>query len=168
MDFDNLIDRWLCFNENKYAYAFLDEEFNKDEFTQLIKETLFAIRDYRSQLFDLNNSGGTIKIFDFSQLLVEMAKYSVDVSNDESEDYIFSASQAIVRLLLDYANFPCKVIPTDETGVLYGSNEDCEVYCPNVEDMNNDFWTQNFKYDPNTGDMSMFIELVKKSHDLPF
>lgn len=172
MDYFKLIDKWMDYNELKSSYVFASESFDKKEFVLLVKETSLAIRGFRTMIFDFDNNVQAIKntIFDFSQVIAELAKYSTDFcADDESDDYIFSASQMVVRLLLLYATSPCKVIPTDETGVLYGNNEDCGIFCPSVADKNSAYWTQTFEYDPETGDLSKLIELVKTEREVrPF
>ncbi len=166
-DFDTLIDKWDELNALKDAYIFGDELFDKELFTQVVKESFSAIRLFRSICRDFKNHIEEIddNLLSFSNLLVYLANYSAEIyARDESEQYIFSASQAIVRLLLQYATCPCQVEPTEDTGELFGTFEDCGLYCSGKEyNSDDEFWMQQFKYDTNTGDMSQIIELAKRS-----
>ena len=168
LGFFDLAEKLVELNELKNAYVFADEPFDKENFTQLVKESFQAIRQLKNFNWDFKNHASDIKnnLFDFAELLVQLAKYGAELYiGDESEDFIFSASQAVVRLLIGYATTACHVSPTDDTGELYGSNEDCEIYAPSEEAFYSDYWSQNFKYDTNTGDMSEFIELVKRAKE---
>lgn len=164
MDYFNLIERWVELNECKRSIVFGAKPFDQKEFVLLVKETSLAVRDFRSMTFDFDNNVRAIRnrLFDFSQVIAELAKYTADCLIG-SDDYAFFASQAVARLLLIYATTPCKVMPTDETGVLYGNNEDCGLFCPSAEDMNSEYWTQTFEYDPENGDLTKFIELAEAS-----
>lgn len=166
LDFYELADSWTEFNDCKSAYNFAEEEFDKANFTQLVKQTFKAIKQFKNSYMDIENHIDDIKNKwdSFSDLLIKLAIYSAETdSMDESEHFIFSASQAIVRLLLGYATASYKIAPTDETGELFGTCDDCGLFCPCEEDVYSEYWMQNFKYDTNSGDMSEMIDLAEHS-----
>lgn len=161
----DLVRQWRELNQNKSSYAFADEPFDKENFVQLVKESMQEILKYRKMALNFDDHVKELKkiTWDYNMLLVEIAIYSAETMADESEEYIFTASQVITRLLLENVTYRCRVTPLDNTGVLCGSFEECGLYCPSEEDLNSEFWSQSFKYDPNEGDMSLFIELAKRS-----
>ena len=162
-----LVLKWEDFNERKYDFQ--SGTFDKDEFTSLIKDTIFAIRNFRMKAFDLDAEYIMPQIWNFNRLLVEITIYCNPLDCDEKDDEIFAASQAIARLLRSYASCPVKVFPTDESGLLFGDCDECGVSCAYIYDRNPEYWSQTFEYDPISGDMSEFIELIRRSEDeLPF
>ena len=166
LDFYELSDKWMELNDCKNAYAFAEEAFDKEHFTQTVKETFQAIKQFKHSYMNIENHIDDIKNNwdSFSDLLIKLALYSADTAlMDESEHCIFSASQAIVRLLLGYATTTYKVVPTDDTGELFGTCDDCGLFCPCEEDVYSEYWMQNFKYDTNSGDMSEIINLAERS-----
>lgn len=172
--FLHLRNRWYALNETKNSCAFGEEDFDRDRFAGLVRDTFQAIRDFKQRLLgeDLSLPSydpiGADKnvtpedMIEYGSLLAEIGKYSAEMAIDESEDRIFTASQAVTRLLLGYAFFDCGVTPTDDTGVLIGTFGDCEVYPVDEEDREN-LEDRNFHYDTNTGDLSEMIELAKLS-----
>ncbi len=166
LDLYDLTDEWMEFNDCKTAYSFAEEEFDKVNFTQLVKQTFQAIKQIKNNFMNIENHIADIKNdwSSFSNLLINLALYSADTSSmDESEDCIFSASQAIVRLLLGYATTPFNISPTDDTGELFGTCEDCGLFCPCEEEVDSEYWMQNFTYDVNSGDMTEIINLAERS-----
>lgn len=161
--FDDLIEKWITLLDSKNDYVFAEEPFDKEYFTQTVKETFQAIRQFKNYCISIEKCAKEIddNLYGFSYALAKIAEYSAEVyCGDESEQFIFSASQAISRLLIDYATTFARIIPTDETGVLYGSCEDCLGFYRTDDD----YWFQDFSYDTNTGDMSQIIELVKRAN----
>lgn len=171
LDFNDcldLYDRWVELNEAKNAYQFAKESFDQTQFTQLVKDTFQYISQFKSDYWDFSNHISEIEggLFNFADILVELANYVGGCSScDESDQFVFTASQSIVRLLLNWARSSCREMPTDETGILYGDNELCGIYPRSIEDCNSKYWMQVFEYDTNVGDMSKFIELAKRSHE---
>lgn len=166
-----LIEKWERLNWMKNSYVFGEESFDTDGFKQTVKETFQFIKNFKILLLgedmqfkhDLQiataNGIEPNDIFDYANLLVEIGKYSADAFvGDESEDYIFSVSQVITRQLLNYAYFSCGIDPTDRNGVLVGYCSDCGLYPPDDDE----FGDNSFDYDPNTGDMSEVMEVVKR------
>ena len=138
---EEVMNKWETQNNNKYSYSSGNEPINVNKFAQLIIETFHVIQNFKRLLLGENmygkqnnleiatkNDVKSVDIIDYANLMVEIGKYSVDLCTDESEDYIFTASQVLARMLLNYAYFHCRVAPTDDDGVLIGYCEDCELY----------------------------------------
>ena len=164
-----LREKWTKLNNHKNAYTFNEESIDMAEFAQIIKETFQAIKNFKISLIgeDMRAKDLTIAaqnelkpedIHDYANLMVEIAKYSVDTYVDECDEHTFQASQIVTRMLLNYAYFYSRVNPTDDNGVLFADCEDCELYPQD----NDEFWEKTFSYDTNTGDMSEIMEVVNR------
>lgn len=159
-----LIDKWAYLNERKTAYAFAGKQFEEERFVQTLRETFQIVQQFRINHFASKDypKCTTDNLKPYSYLLVTLAIYSAELCGvDESAHYIFSASQAITRLLILYTTEFNKVVSADETGILCGSCKDCLGLCYVGDD---NYWSQTFKYDTNTGDMSQIIELVNRAN----
>ena len=170
-----LFQKWMALNEKKNALAFGYECLDRDKFAETVRESFQAIRGFKQRMLgekfaDCKKEIGTEKgiaprdVINYANFMVELGKYSADVYMDESEEYVFTASQAVTRMLLDYAYYDCGVTPTDDNGVLCCWPEDLELYRSGDDD-DCDYWHQTFTYDTNAGDMSAIIELAKRYNE---
>lgn len=163
LEFDELIEKWLYLIDYKCMYVNGDEPFEKEYFTQTVKDTFQAIRQFKNYCRSIEKFAKEIddNLYGFSYSLAKISEYAAEISCcDESEQFIFSASQAIARLLIDYATTFARIIPTDETGVLYGNTETCwGGYWPDKEGLDFDDCVE---YNTSTGDMSKIIEVAKR------
>lgn len=56
-DFWDLIEGWMELNEAKSDYFFAQEEFDKEKFAQIVKETFLLIREFKNSYFDFQTYG---------------------------------------------------------------------------------------------------------------
>ena len=109
---------WDAYSNTRDEFCFGQEEFDIKEFTLLVKETYEAIKEFKINILgenkDSRNIDNPIKnkgitgeyIFDYSRLLIAVSKYCSGYSlPDDSEGYVFSASKAVARGLINYASW---------------------------------------------------------------
>lgn len=162
----DLCVKWKCLNDDKENYAFGKKPFDKDKFVKLLKKTVVAIKEYRAKALDLDNHTTEIKktMWDFAELITEIAIYGANTYVDKSECHIFSVSRVIAKALVlpEAAVSHCKLPPLDEWGVIHVFPEDFEVACPEGEDPNSEYWSTGYPYYANTGDMSKLMEIARR------
>ena len=157
-----LKEKWR--NYNKAEYLFTSETLDVQDFTQTVKETFQAIKNFKICLNTDKKEVEPEEIYNYTNLMVEIAKYSAELYYEPSgeDEYIYITTTIVARMLLYYVSYGCsRINPTDDNGVLVCYREDCEIDLPYPYNRD-EFWEKSFSYDTNTGDMSEIMEVVKR------